>query len=231
MNVPESTPTEGELLRAMIHEVRTPTQTLVGLAELLQPDTRRDRLESLLTQLRRDTLRLLAAVDDASLRDDLLEDNLFLELRPFAIGEVLTDIGQSIEAFYPDRFELAYQDTQGVRGDPTLTRRLLWFLVVNALRATPDSADPALLETVGKGGRLEIRVLDHGAPIPEDAALRLFEPLARMPGTFSWPRFGLGRGLVPGREVARRMGGDLWLERAPDGNTFVLALPLVEATP
>lgn len=225
MSDSDSPPDAGDVLRALIHEVRTPIQTLVNLAEDGLADTSRDRLERRLTQLRRDTLRLMAAVDDASLRDDLASGALLLDLQDFALADLLADVGESIEAFEPDRLELAYDPDLIVRADPILTRRLVWFLVVNALRATPESADPVWLDARRGNGRVELRVRDHGPAIPEEMGAQLFEPRARLSGTVSWPRYGLGRGLVSGRDVARRMNGDLALESGGEGNVFVLALP------
>lgn len=225
MSDSDTPPETRDLLRALIHEVRTPIQTLVSLAEDGLADASRERLERVLAQLRRDTLRLMASVDDASLRDDLQSGALLLELRAVALAELLTDVGESIEAFEPDRLELAFDADLVARTDPILTRRLVWFLVVNAIRATPEHADPVLLEARRREGKVELRVRDHGTPIPAEMRARLFEPCARGSGSFSWPPYGLGRGLVSGRAVARRMGGDLWVEPLVDGNVFVLALP------
>ena len=56
---------------------------------------------------------------------------------------------------------------------------------------------------------------------------RIFERFARGDARRAPAAFGLG--LAIGRELARRMGGDLVLEEGPAGARFVLWLPL--ATP
>ena len=76
--------------------------------------------------------------------------------------------------------------------------------------------------------RVEIRVEDHGAGVPQRMQPRLFERFAT-----GRPKGGTGLGLFIVRELARMHGGDASYERPsaerPAG-AFVLCLPSGAAT-
>ena len=62
----------------------------------------------------------------------------------------------------------------------------------------------------GRRTRVEIRVDDHGAGVPERMQPRLFERFAT-----GRPKGGTGLGLFIVRELARMHGGDASYERRP----------------
>jgi signal transduction histidine kinase len=68
-------------------------------------------------------------------------------------------------------------------------------------------------------------VLDHGPGVPDEERETIFERFRRGETSAS-PGFGLG--LAIGRELARRMGGELALEDGPGGH-FALALQAAPA--
>jgi two-component system sensor histidine kinase KdpD len=72
---------------------------------------------------------------------------------------------------------------------------------------------------------LVARIMDRGPGVPEGDRERIFERFVR--GAGAGRAAGTGLGLYVSRECARRMGGDLVLERSRpgDGSTFLLSLP------
>ena len=100
-------------------------------------------------------------------------------------------------------------------------------LIGNALDAMADDPAPRLrIDAAVHDGALELRVLDHGAGLPEGVRERLFEPF------FSTKEAGagLGLGLATSRDIAREAGGELWADNHPDGGAcFTLRLPLPPA--
>ena len=70
---------------------------------------------------------------------------------------------------------------------------------------------------------------DDGPGVADDVRDRLFERFTRGGDTADRPGFGLG--LAIGRELARRMGGELRLDDAPDGGGARFALALEPASP
>jgi signal transduction histidine kinase len=51
------------------------------------------------------------------------------------------------------------------RADPAIMERVIANLIGNALRYSPPAAPP-LVTAAARGGRVEVRVIDHGPGIP-----------------------------------------------------------------
>ncbi|WP_371368587.1 ATP-binding protein [Pseudomonas sp. QL9] len=101
-------------------------------------------------------------------------------------------------------------------------RSCLSNLLDNALRYAGD------VEFVLRdgGGRVEIRVQDHGPGIPAEMREQVFEPFFRLEGSRNRNSGGVGLGLAIARDAARRHGGELYFEETPGGGaTAVLSLP------
>jgi two-component system sensor histidine kinase KdpD len=73
--------------------------------------------------------------------------------------------------------------------------------------------------------RVEVRVVDRGPGVPDEAKDRIFEPFQRYGDS---PRgAGVGLGLAVARGFTEAMGGTLNAEDTPGGGiTMVLSLPL-----
>jgi signal transduction histidine kinase len=68
---------------------------------------------------------------------------------------------------------------------------------------------------------------DCGPGISPEARKRLFRPFAKSAKVAAESAHGIGLGLALSRRLAKEMGGDLRLEDAPIGASFVLTLPLI----
>ncbi|WSY46751.1 DUF4118 domain-containing protein (plasmid) [Embleya sp. NBC_00888] len=111
-----------------------------------------------------------------------------------------------------------------VRADAELLERVMANLVENAVLHTP--ADTPVTVAAGTArGRVELRVVDRGPGLPDDAKDRVFEAFARHGDA---PRSrGVGLGLAVARGFAEAMGGSLAAEDTPGGGlTMVFALPV-----
>lgn len=90
----------------------------------------------------------------------------------------------------------------------------------NALRYAPGDVT---LRLARKGSSVLITVEDGGAGISRSLRARAFDPFVTGPQ----PNHGLGLGLYVAREIARRHGGEMGVERAARGGAAVwLSLPL-----
>jgi signal transduction histidine kinase len=104
--------------------------------------------------------------------------------------------------------------------------RILEELVENALEFSDDEK-PVVVRIDQAVTGIEVRVIDHGAGIAEDALERIFEPLEQAEDLHTRTHQGVGLGLTVARMSARAMDGDVTLERTgPQGSVFLWQVSL-----
>jgi two-component system sensor histidine kinase CpxA len=98
----------------------------------------------------------------------------------------------------------------------------------NALRHTDPARGVRLsLERGRRKGELRIVVRDFGSGVPEGELEKIFEPFYRVQESRDRNSGGHGLGLSIAANAARRHGGTVWAENAPDdGLVVTISLPL-----
>ncbi|MEU4146006.1 sensor histidine kinase KdpD [Streptomyces parvulus] len=211
------------LLAAVSHDLRTP---LAGIkasvtslrsddvawsdedqAELLEGiEAGADRLDHLVGNLL-DMSRLQTGTVTPLIREIDVD-----EVAPMALGGVPEG---SADLDIPETLPM-------VAVDAGLLERALANLVENAVKYSPD--DRGVLVTASAlADRVEVRIVDRGPGVPDEAKERIFEPFQRYGDA---PRgAGVGLGLAVARGFAESMGGTLNAEDTPGGGlTMVLTL-------
>jgi two-component system sensor histidine kinase KdpD len=109
-----------------------------------------------------------------------------------------------------------------VAADPGLLERAVANIVENAVKYGPEN-EVVLVSASTLGDRVELRVVDRGPGVPDEAKERIFEPFQRYGDA---PRgAGVGLGLAVARGFAEAMGGTLVAEDTPGGGmSMVLTL-------
>jgi signal transduction histidine kinase len=98
-------------------------------------------------------------------------------------------------------------------------KQVLWNLVENAAKASPDGATIAL-HTRADGERVAIDVVDQGSGIAAADLPRIFEPF------FTTRPDGTGLGLAICQKVVRAHAGEIRVQSEPArGSTFTVLLP------
>jgi signal transduction histidine kinase len=215
------------------HELRTPLTSLQGTIELLEDDLRDDALDQAdarrqVASARRE-LRRLARLASELLDLSRLDAAVPLREEPVELAELCRAVAAEFELRAIERtVELDITTPLGPcwgRGDPDAVARAVRILLDNALRHTPESSTIHVVPGY-HGDNATIAVADEGPGVAPDDRERIFERFER--GSAQSGEGGFGLGLAIGRELARRMGGELRLdEDAPGpGARFVLELPI-----
>ncbi|MFE4977927.1 ATP-binding protein [Kitasatospora sp. NPDC056651] len=223
------------LLAAVSHDLRTP---LAGIkasvsslrsadvdwdpedeAELLAGiEAGADRLDHLINNLL-DMSRLQTGTVTPLIQETDLD-----EVVPFALGGVPLE---SVRLEVPETLPM-------VRADGGLLERSLANLVENAVKYSPDGVKVLVkadeLRRPGMPARVELRIVDRGPGVPEDAKEKIFAPFQRYGDA---PRgAGVGLGLAVARGFVEAMDGTVTAEDTPGGGlTMVVSLPVVERPP
>ena len=210
------------------HELRTPLTMLQGTMELLEEDIRAGQIDELdalrqVSNARRELDRL-SALSGELLDLSRLDAAVPLRSEPVELGELVRAVAAEFELRARER-----STTIGVvlpdaacwgRGDPDAVARVVRILLDNALRHGPRGA-PVTVEAGAAGGEARITVADRGDGIPPEERDRIFERFHR--GSAAGSSGGFGLGLAIGRELARRMSGELDVEETGGrGTRFAL---------
>lgn len=216
------------------HELRTPVASLDGLLELLDEDLRSGRLDiddarSLLGRARGQSRRLGRLAADL-LDLSRIDAQTALRSEPVELGELSRAVLAEFELGVARREILATLDDEAgsvwALGDPGSVARIMRILLDNAIRLSPRGGEIRI--ELRNGDQAMLSVCDHGPGVPPEERELIFERFMR--GREAGGRAGFGLGLAIGRELARRMGGDLALEdHDGPGARFTLRLPVARA--
>ncbi|MFD5204874.1 DUF4118 domain-containing protein [Streptomyces sp. NPDC058375] len=211
------------LLAAVSHDLRTPLAAIKAAVSSLRSDD--------VAWSEADEAELLEGIEDGADRLDHLVGNLLDmsrlqtgtvtplireidldEVVPMALGGVPEG---SVDLDIPETLPM-------VAVDPGLLERVVANIVENAVKYHPGR-EPVAVAASALGGRVELRVVDRGRGVPDEAKERIFEPFQRYGDA---PRgAGVGLGLAVSRGFAEAMGGTLDAEDTPGGGlTMVLTL-------
>ena len=216
------------------HELRTPLTSLDGMLELLHDDLEYDDPDitdarELVARARAQSRRLGRLAADLL---DLSRMDAQVDLRsePVELGEISRAVLAEFELGADERgirtvLELR-SDAIWALGDPGSIARILRILVDNAIRVSPRGSE--IRVRLRQGRTVTLSVCDEGDGVREEEREAIFHRFKRGRDTSGQAGFGLG--LAIGRELARRMDGDLALEPAGAlGATFTLTLPAAQA--
>ena len=214
------------LLAAVSHDLRTPLASAKAAVASLRSEEVEFGEE--------DRRELLATADESLDRLGRLVSNLLdmSRLQAGALGVNALDVGaedivpRSLDALGPDGRKVAVHipdDLPPVQADPGLLEQILVNLVANALRYSPADQPPVVTAST-LGDTIELRVIDHGAGIPEDRWDNVFLPFQRLGDRDN--HTGVGLGLALSRGLTEAMGGTLIPDHTPGGGlTMILTLP------
>jgi PAS domain S-box-containing protein len=235
--ITEANRLKSEFVANMSHELRTPLNSIIGFTELLFHDRvpagspkhkefLGDVLKSArhLLQLINDILDLAKVesgkIDFRPQRIDVTA--LVCEVRDVARG-LATGRGMTIESE-------VHSDIQTVDLDPARLKQVLYNLVSNAVKFTPDKGRVVLRVTPDRDGMFRVEVEDNGIGIaPEDIA-RLFVEFQQLDASRAKRFQGSGLGLSLTRRIVEAQGGSVGVTSVPGaGSTFFAVLPRARA--
>ena len=220
------------LLATITHELRTPMNGVIGMADLLMDTPLSDEQKSYVQAISVSGRTLLSMIDELLEAARLEAGRVSVVRAPFdpvAVTEEVCELlaprahGKGIDlACYVD------PDISGMRlGDAARIRQVLLNLTGNAIKFT-DSGGVLVRVIPGEGDKLRFEVRDTGLGISRKDRKIIFEPFRQAGG--SGARGGSGLGLAISRSLVERMGGRLQVESGPGrGSVFHFSLPLPPA--
>jgi signal transduction histidine kinase/CheY-like chemotaxis protein len=225
-------------LARLSHEVRTPLNAVLGLAQVLAADRRltTEQREQAVT-LEQAGRHLLSLVNDLLDLAKIGAGKLELAIRPFAIRAVLNSCVSLLRATADARrislhVDIAQDVPRRFEGDETRIRQLLLNLLSNAIKFSSAGMRVTVRVRAPAAG-LRIEVIDNGPGVPPDKRNQLFQDYAQLDPLIARQFGGSGLGLAISAALVRAMQGRIGYEpgRQGQGSLFWIEVPLPEAGP
>ena len=225
---------KAEFIRNISHEIRTPLNIVSGFTQILTaPDMElsNDEKKDMRERVAENTDRITKLVDRMLGLSDANSEALIecddktnaLEIVTHAVersGIALQTRPKNEESAVV--FEFADSETAasvGLRTNRLYAVRIVGHLLENAAKFTKEGCITLRIETTDD--RVRFIVEDTGIGVPADQAEHIFDEFVQLNSFVD----GTGIGLTVARTVARRLGGNLWLDpNYSQGARFIFEL-------
>ncbi|RJQ40702.1 MAG: HAMP domain-containing protein [Dehalococcoidia bacterium] len=218
-----------EFLSLVSHELRTPLTVISGSLRTAQsPGISPEDRELLIQNAIEGTGMLSAILENMLELSRYQAGRLNLRREPLRVPDIAARVVADLRSLGEDRqFVLEFPaDLPLVGADPVRVERILFNLVQNAAKYSPDGSE-IKVSTRRDGDSVVTAVTDRGRGISPQQQGRLFELFERLGRDASSQ--GLGLGLVVCKRLVEAQGGCIWTESEPGkGSTFYFTLPVLD---
>lgn len=226
-----------EFLATLSHELRTPLNAIQGWSTLLrQPNVKREDMTRGLEAIERNVRAQAQIVNDLLDMSRIISGKVHLDVQPIQLHAVISDAIDSIRqssAAKRIRIHSMLDSSIGlVRGDPNRLQQVLWNLLSNSVKFTPNEGRiNVVLERVNS--HVEIVVEDTGIGIKPEFLPHVFDRFRQADATTTRRYGGLGLGLSIVRSLVELHGGSVRVKSPGEnlGSTFIVSLPVSHVLP
>ena len=215
-----------EFINIASHEMKTPTQAIMGFSEMLDqyPDRRVEMTEA----IKRNAKRLHKLTNDILDVSRIESQNLRLNKEKVNINEKISNVVNDIknQIHNPDKLQIVFLNLKEplyVEADKIRLYQVIANLLSNAIKFTKEGTI-SIKAQLKDNNEIAIIVKDSGAGIDNDVMPRLFTKFATRSDV------GTGLGLYISKNIIEAHGGRMWAANNPDGKgaTFSFSLPLTQ---
>src|SRR5438309_6113644 len=217
-------------LAIVSHELRTPLTAMLGWVRLLTTGRLDDATSArALPVIERNTKLLAQLTDDLLDVSGIIAGKLRLEVGPVDLVAVIESAIEAVQGLADAKsigLKAVLDPSAGsVAGDPGRLQQVVWNLLANAIKFTPNRGRIDLrLERAGSHARLTVR--DTGRGISPELLPHIFDRFRQDERTRQHGGLGLGLAIV--RHIVKLHEGSVWAESDGEGRgaTLVVELPL-----
>ena len=220
-----------EFINIAAHELRTPTQAILGYAELTQMPGSSVSKDEALSKIMKNAKRLQSLTEDILDVTRIESQTLKLNKTRFDLRDTAANVLDDYRNTIQDGKDLEYllldaDKPAFVLADKERISQVLFNLVSNALKFTKSGIISVSTEEFKNDEEekkeLIVSVKDTGTGIDSDIMPHLFTKFV------SKSPVGTGLGLFISKSIVEAHGGRIWAENNPDGKgaTFRFSLPI-----
>ena len=214
-----------EFINIASHEMKTPTQAILGYSELLETDPKNNA--EIIASLKRNANRLQRLTNDILEVSRIESQTLRLNKEKVNINEkireIIDDVRNQIQN--PNDLQINFLEAKHpvhLEADKTRLYQVIANLLTNAIKFTNEGTITVSADVNDNNNELIVTVRDSGEGIHSDIIPRLFTKFATKSNT------GTGLGLYISKNIIEAHGGRIWAENNQDGKgaNFTFTLPL-----
>ena len=221
-----------QFLAILSHELRTPLTPVLMTAAARQMDPNLSpEIKADMDMIRRNIELETRLIDDLLDLSRITSGKLTLRLEAVDLNEAVEHV---CEICRPQILEkgLRLHVEKGaalgrVNADPSRLQQVLWNVLKNAAKFTPEGGDIFVTTRKAAGNRIEVIVRDTGAGIPREMLSRIFIAFEQGDAGITRQFGGLGLGLSISRALLDLQGGSIRVDSpgAGLGSVFTIELP------
>ncbi|WP_192843556.1 PAS domain-containing protein [Leptolyngbya sp. NIES-2104] len=221
-----------EFLAMVSHELRSPLNSILGWAKLLQARTfDAETLKRALSVIERNALLQSQLIEDLLDVSRMIRGNLRINLAPVNLAVIvetaIANIQLAAEAKGVALRSQIEQSLNPVMGDSHRLQQVITNLLTNAVKFTPSGGSVDVTLLIKDSSAVEIIVRDTGKGIDPAFLPRVFDRFAQADTDSNRSKDGLGLGLAISRHLVELHNGTIRAESAgvDRGATFTVRLP------
>jgi two-component system sensor histidine kinase RpfC len=216
------------------HEMRTPLNAIIGMAELMRDTTLTREQADMLQTLRGSSQVMLGLVEDVLDFSKIESGKLLLEHTDFDLHALVNSTSRILQAQARAKsvdfvVSIMSEVPPALRGDAHHLRQVLINLAGNAVKFTERGSvtvHVSLQDESDAKVRLKFSVRDTGVGIPPEAQQRIFDSFTQADQSTTRRFGGTGLGTTIAKQLVELMGGRIGLESAVGlGSTFWFEVP------
>ena len=237
----EASIAKSHFLANMSHELRTPLNAIIGYSEMLQEDAEIAGMGQCRSDLERIKLagrHLLSLINNILDLSKIEAGKIDLNLAPVSVPQILEQVQSTIQPLinaHHNRFDLHCPGTLGsMVSDEVRLRQVLINLLSNAFKFTENGAVQLTVQRFTRDHRdwIEFEIRDSGIGMTPEQCTRLFRSFMQADSSTTRRFGGTGLGLAISKNLCTLLGGDIFVESAPEqGSIFTVVLPVKTELP
>jgi len=219
-----------QFISLISHDFRTPLTAIQSSTELLQYYSERfsaEKKAEIYERVHSSVRHLTEMLDNIALIGKARVDKIVFQPEPISPGDLCKSLLSEFEPSTSPQHRLVYTgpaDNKFLMLDKNLLRLVLWHLLNNALKYSPEDL-PVELDLTIQPEAIVFSVKDQGIGIPPQEQSRIYEIFFRASNVANVRGSGMGLTIV--RHCLELHGGSIsFTSEVGQGTTFTISIPL-----